>query len=568
MEDPAGDAEVQSVRSPRGARAHPGSVGGRLAIGVAALVSLVALGVGPRATADDTATSADRRPFGLPGVADGMSEAIPPFPLPASPVAPADVSPRSRPTPPVEERPPPAIHPFWREPAEDPLRLGDDPLRGDEPAGSAVRIGGLVQLDDTAYAASAGPLQPIDQAGLAPPLSDAVNFRRARLRVDGRRGDQFDWAAEYDFANQINSQNQIDPLLTSLGPLPAVTDLWLRMRDVPLLGAVRVGNQKDPFGYEHLSSCRYLDFMERSFSQDAFVGPFNDGFVPGISARNGTADGLLGWEAGEFVNTAAPFGFSDFAGGSMTVGRIVWVPAYEDDGRRLLHLGLAGRTMQPRNGLVRFRSRGGLWNGPPGPDNAIYADSGVLAGSWQNMLGTELVANAGRWSMQAEYFGSWLYDAATTDIGPLSTAGWQPPPGTPVGTVFYQGGYAEATCFLTGESRTYSLVEHRFDRPLPSRPLAVSPARPRGFGAWQAAVRYNHLCLNDGQVNGGLLNGMTLGLNWLLTPNARIVFNYDLTLRDYRSTPWANGPSGPVPVPSYDGSGTIHGFGSRLAFDF
>ena len=431
-----------------------------------------------------------------------------------------------------------------------------------------VRIGGLVQLDNTAYAATAGPMQPIDQAGLAPPLSDAVNFRRARLRVDGRRGDQFDWAAEYDFVNQINANNQIDPLWPSQGPYPALTDLWLRMSDVPVLGALRVGNQKDPFGYEHLSSCRYLDFMERSFCQDAFVGPFNDGFVPGISARNGTTDGLLGWEAGGFVNTAAPFGFSDFAGGSMTVGRVVWVPTYEDDGHRLLHIGLAGRTMQPRNGLVRFRSRGGLWNGPPGPENAIYADSGVLAGSWQNMLGTELVANAGPWSMQAEYFGSWLYDAATTDIGPLSTAGLHPPPGTPVGTVFYPGGYVETTYFLTGESRTYSLVEHRFDRPQPRHMLALSAHRPRGFGAWQAAARYNYLCLNDGQVNGGLLNGMTLGLNWLLTPNARLVFNYDLTHREYRSTPWANGPSGPVPVPSYDGSGTIHGFGCRLAFDF
>ncbi len=464
----------------------------------------------------------------------------------------------------------PSTTPIWQGSRDEsaPVRFGDDPLRGNEPATAMVRIGGLVQLDNTAYAASAGPMQPIDQAGLAPPLSDAVNFRRARLRVDGRRGDQFDWAAEYDFVNQINANNQIDPLWPSQGPYPAVTDLWLRMSDVPVLGALRAGNQKDPFGYEHLSSCRYLDFMERSFCQDAFVGPFNDGFVPGISARNGTADGLLGWEAGGFVNTAAPFGFSDFAGGSMTVGRVVWVPTYEDDGHRLLHIGLAGRTMQPRNGLVRFRSRGGLWNGPPGPDNAIYADSGVLAGSWQNMLGTELVANAGPWSMQAEYFGSWLYDAATTDIGPLSTAGWQPPPGTPVGTVFYQGGYLETTYFLTGESRTYSLVEHRFDRPQPRHMLALSAHRPRGFGAWQAAARYNYLCLNDGQVNGGLLNGMTLGLNWLLTPNARIVFNYDLTHRDYKSTPWANGPSGPVPVPSYDGSGTIHGFGSRLAFDF
>jgi len=433
---------------------------------------------------------------------------------------------------------------------------------------SRVRIGGLVQADTTAFAAGAGPLRPIDEAGLAPALSDATNFRRARLRLEGSMADPFDWAAEYDFVNQINAFNQIDPLWPSLGPLPALTDLWLQARDVPLLGTVRTGNQKDPFGFEHLSDCRTLDLMERSFCQDAFVGPFNDGFVPGIQAADSSADGLLAWQFGEFVNTQAPFGYADFAGGSMTVGRVVWVPTWEDEGRRALHLGLAGRTFQPRDGLVRFRSRGHLWNGPPGPDNAIYADSGVLAGAWQNMLAGELVATAGPWAVQGEYMGSWLLDAATTDIGPLSTAGWQPPPGTPVGTVFYQGGYLQVSRFLTGESRAYSRRHHLLVRPAPSRRFAVSPRLPRGPGAWQAVARWDYLCLSDGEVNGGVLNGMTLGLNWLLTPLARVVFNYDCTYRDYRSTPWADGPSGPVPVPSSDGSGVIHGFGARLAFDF
>ncbi|NBV46240.1 MAG: hypothetical protein EBR86_11560 [Planctomycetia bacterium] len=511
---------------------------------------LVAVLAGITATAGEPVPGQPAAPFGLPAVAERLPEPLPESALPAV---------EALPLPPIEALPVDAM----------PLATAAaDAIEGTDADGRALRFGGLVQFDSTAYAASAGPLQPVDQAGLAPPLSDAVNFRRARLRLDGRMGEQFDWAAEYDLVNQINAFNQIDPLRPSAGPLPEVTDLWLQARDLPFIGRLRVGNQKDPFGFEHLASCRSLDFMERSFCQDAFVGPFNDGFVPGIQALGGTADGLVAWQVGEFVNTAAPFGFADFAGGSMTVGRLVWLPAYADGGRRLLHLGLAGRSMQPRNGLVRFRSRGALWNGPPGPDNAIYADSGVLAGDWQNMLAAEVVANAGPWSLQAEYFGSWLLDAATTDIGPLSTAGWQPPPGTPVGTVFYQGGYVEATTFLTGESRGYSLAEHRFDRPVPFSNFVRSRDRRRGSGAWQAVARYNHLCLDDGQVDGGVLNGVTVGLNWLLTPRARVVFNYDFTYRAYRSTPWANGPAGPVPVPSYDGSGGIHGFGTRVAFDF
>ena len=82
-------------------------------------------------------------------------------------------------------------------------------------------------------------------------------------------------------------------------------------------------------------------------------------------------------------------------------------------------------------------------------------------------------------------------------------------------------------------------------------------------------MRYNRLCLDDGEVNGGVLNGVTLGLDWLLNPNARVYFNYDATHRDFASTPWKKDSTGAVvPSPSYDGSGWIHGFGTRLAFDF
>jgi phosphate-selective porin OprO/OprP len=190
------------------------------------------------------------------------------------------------------------------------------------------------------------------------------------------------------------------------------------------------------------------------------------------------------------------------------------------------------------------------------------------------MIGLELVGNNGPWSFQSEYFGSWLYNARTTSAGPLATNGFQPPPGTRVGTVYYQAAYAEVLYFLTGESRTYSKIEYRFDRPIPhnnfyairgggsGRRISVSE------GAWQVGLRYNYLCLDDSGVNGGVLNGCTLGLNWLLNPNARVYFNYDCTYRDFRNTPFNKVKGDVVPWPSFDGSGWVHGFGTRLAFDF
>ncbi len=451
-----------------------------------------------------------------------------------------------------------------------------------------VKIGGRTQFDAVGFSAGAGPNQLPTQAGLDPELADTVAFRRARLRVEGRMYEVYDWACEYDFANQINVNNEVFPTERDAGPLTAVTDLWMQIREVPVLGIVRVGNQKDPYGYEHLTSSRWLNFMERSFSQDAFEGPFNNGFAPGVQILNNNEEGNLAWQVGEFKNVSNPFGFSNSSGGSMTVGRLVYLPVFEDEGRKLMHLGISGRSMEPRRqytsfdkstGLpigdeitaVRFRSRGSIRNGPSGPLNSLYADAGLLQGTWQNMIGLEFVANNGPWSLQSEYFGSWLYNAKTTNAGAVVSNGFQPAPGTSVGTVYYQGGYTEVLYFLTGESRTYSRLEYRFDRPVPHNNFYAVRGGGKGGpfnlseGAWQVGLRYNYLCLSDGQVNGGVLNGMTLGLNWLLNPNAKVQFNYDFTYRDFASTPFNKDGTA---RPSFNGSGGIHGFGTRLAFDF
>jgi phosphate-selective porin len=136
-----------------------------------------------------------------------------------------------------------------------------------------VKIGGRTQVDAVAFTKGQQLDQPRNQGGLDPELSDTVAFRRARLRIEGRMYEFYDWACEYDFVNQINVNNEVYPTERDSGPLTAVTDLWLQIRELPILGIVRIGNQKDPYGYEHLTSSRWLNFMERSFAQDAFEGP-------------------------------------------------------------------------------------------------------------------------------------------------------------------------------------------------------------------------------------------------------------------------------------------------------
>ncbi|MFM8220119.1 MAG: porin, partial [Planctomycetaceae bacterium] len=47
-----------------------------------------------------------------------------------------------------------------------------------------------------------------------------------------------------------------------------------------------------------------------------------------------------------------------------------------------------------------------------------------------------------------------------------------------------------------------------------------------GWGAWEVAGRWSYIDLNSRDIQGGRLNDATLGLNWYLTANAKVQFNY------------------------------------------
>ncbi len=138
-------------------------------------------------------------------------------------------------------------------------------------------VGGAVHYDLALYGAG-------DQVQFGPggtgPFDDGVNLRRGRLRAEGSLYEVVNFLFELEFANGVRAA---DTVFNTPGP----TDANVTITKIPVLGNVRIGNQKEPFSLEHLNSYRYLEFMERSPLFDAFSPTaFNNGFTPGIQAFN------------------------------------------------------------------------------------------------------------------------------------------------------------------------------------------------------------------------------------------------------------------------------------------
>jgi len=407
-----------------------------------------------------------------------------------------------------------------------------------------VHVGGRWQLDTSWF----NPEQEVQNNLPGDVLyHDGIDFRRARLRIDGTMYEVIEFAMEYDFVNGFRERNGA---AFSDVHVTAPTDLWLQVSHTPI-GNVRIGNQKEAIGFEHIVSSRFLPFMERSYNQDTFYGGSFNGFTPGISVWDNFLEDRASYNIGLYKPANNVFAFNATDGDYAMTGRLTWLPIYEEEGRQLVHLGVSGRHATTYDDRIRFRTRDAI-RGGVSTQWPLPADITVFGDTMQWING-EFAAVQGPWTMQAEWLFSFTSDAQRLAGGA--------PVGPNVDSLFYQGGYVQLLYFLTGESDTYSLEKMAFDRMKPYENFfwvrGDDGCKYCGRGAWQIGARYDYLDLNDQGINGGLLHNGTLGLNWFWNPNTKVQFNYIATYRDVSDT--ADFP---------DGSGWINGWGIRVAQDF
>lgn len=356
------------------------------------------------------------------------------------------------------------LRPFWK-----------DALNFESNDGSVkLKIGGRIQ-NDWAFFAEDSDIE----RRLGVNFGDGTEFRRARIYISGQFGNDTEFKAQYDFA----------------GGDADFKDVFLGFKNVDQVGNIRVGQFKEPFSIEQQTSSNYLTFMERSL-----VNTFVPSRNVGVMFYDSSEDQRMTWAVGVFRQTDS---FGDGVGGRdyNVTGRVTFLPIYEDDGKKLLHLGLSYTHQNYENDRMRFRAR------PESHLSPRLVDTGVFLAERGDFVGVEVAWVDGPFSIQGEYVHAFI-DGPSRFFGDPE---------------FYAASL-QASYFLTGEHRPYRKSSGAFTR---VRPLE-NYSKQGGTGAWELAARYSYLTLNDHNIRGGRLKDLTLGVNWYWNPNFRMMWNYVL----------------------------------------
>ncbi|MBN8507247.1 MAG: hypothetical protein J0L57_01400 [Burkholderiales bacterium] len=351
---------------------------------------------------------------------------------------------------------------------------GSSPFDLDEVRFSGL-LGGRLEIDGAAYT-TGGSLTGFD---------DGFDLRRARvtLKGAGKLTLPFGYSVELDYSP--GSFN--------------VTEAYLSFPTLLDFGDLQFGQFTPPVGLQTFTSSWDIGFMEPAAPLTALVPQPQ----PGAQLTGTHGDRRGSWAIGAYVGLRSDgqYGSSGQGVGS-TMGRATWlaVDAIEPQRpreNRLLHLGASGVLQFAADGEIRYRSR-------PESHNAPYViDTGTIAATRAGTLGLEMLWVDARFSAQGEVMLSRVEDASGQ-------------------TLRFGGLYAQASWYLTGESRPYDTAQGKPGRLVPRSNFGFGPGA--GWGALEAGARVSYTDLEDGSVQGGRLAMLMTTLNWYLRPQLKLAF--------------------------------------------
>ncbi len=299
-------------------------------------------------------------------------------------------------------------------------------------------------------------------------MGSGASLRRARMYFKGKLFRDWRYKAEIDFAEDGN-----------VGPRA----VWLGYSGWEF-ASFKLGQFQEPFSLEEMSGSNAITFMERSLA-NTFAPSYHLGFAAsGYGSFWGLSGGIFADSISNKDDTVDD--------GWGVAGRATMAPILMENA--ILHLGFSSEYRQTNtDNKLRIRAR---------PESRItnrrLVDTRIINDvdhTW--LFGGELAALYGPFSVQGEYV---LNKVSRNQAANLD----------------FFGGYVQGSWFLTGESRPYNVKKGIFG--------LIEPTHK--YGAWELALRYSWIDLNDRDIKGGKENNFTIGLNWYVNYNLRFMMNY------------------------------------------
>lgn len=359
-------------------------------------------------------------------------------------------------------------------------------------------------------------------------VATGMELRRARIGLNG----------------YVNKDVGFEIVANTLGGSANLIDTaWLNLGFVKT-AQFRMGRFKQPFNLEELTSSNSIDFMERSYVNQLAPAKKIGAMLHGEPIMGMTYAASVFQE--DFSLNSAN---EDSQGAARLTANFAQIGGWNGI---VLHLGVAGTAGQyqirpasstqtsttasttTRATIVGFRSENrGLQNvyraqisGSTLGTAAFGGLDEMAADVDKKLQGLELAAAIGPFKLQGEYV------KADFDATHPSAANK-----TVTGDVSAQ--YVEAIWNITGEKWSDAYRAGTFSGVKPKSNFNVGSS---GIGAWQLGVRLSGYDASDitvggtssRQQNNNEAKTFTVGVNWLLNSNARIMLNYAKT--DYEGT--------------------------------
>ncbi|MDR6302670.1 phosphate-selective porin OprO/OprP [Nitrobacter vulgaris] len=327
---------------------------------------------------------------------------------------------------------------------------------------------------------------PNSSATVPQDLQDGVNARRARIGITGIFARDWVYALIGEFGGSQDGTGTINNAFLSYKGFENTS--------------IDIGYMKVMWSLEQATSSNNITFMERSSAQ-VMAADLGAG---GQRAAVGVIKYDKWWWAGAYLTGPERAYDHTLRVPYSAVGRLVFTPINTDVatflfGGEVLYLADTGGA--PGVNDIRLRERIELRIDP----TRVLDTHNIANVDDVRVLSAEVGGAIGPFHAQSEYFDYSVSRFGNTDL-------------------HFKGGYVQAGYILTGEKRKYLQHDAAFGGVRPSNPFVWDVAG--GIGAWEIAARYSYMDLNDNLVFGGKQNNVTVGLNWYLNDNMRVMFNW------------------------------------------